>query len=68
MLLGFQHLADNSGLGRSCGEISPKVFYFPLGKHVVYYTKEAGFILIVAILGQSQRPKNTLIGSDLTAD
>ncbi|EGR0059170.1 type II toxin-antitoxin system RelE/ParE family toxin [Vibrio vulnificus] len=57
---GFQMLADNPGLGRSCDEIYPNGFYFPIGKHTAYFTKEDGFILVVAVLGQSQLPQNHL--------
>ncbi|HAS6021807.1 TPA: type II toxin-antitoxin system RelE/ParE family toxin [Vibrio vulnificus] len=53
-------LADNPGLGRSCDEIYPNGFYFPIGKHTAYFTKEDGFILVVAVLGQSQLPQNHL--------
>jgi len=35
-------------------------FYFPVGKHTAYFTKEDGFILIVAVLGQSQLPQKHL--------
>ncbi|QKU83792.1 type II toxin-antitoxin system RelE/ParE family toxin [Vibrio cholerae] len=31
-----------------------------VGKHMAYYTKEANFILIVAVLGQSQLPQKHL--------
>lgn len=60
LLSGFQMLADNPGLGRSCDEIYPNGFYFPIGKHTAYFTKEDGFILVVAVLGQSQLPQNHL--------
>ncbi|NOJ24201.1 type II toxin-antitoxin system RelE/ParE family toxin [Vibrio coralliilyticus] len=60
LLSGFQMLADNPGLGRSCDEIYPNSFYFPIGKHTAYFTKEDGFILVVAVLGQSQLPQNHL--------
>ncbi|CCQ10994.1 ParE toxin protein [Pseudoalteromonas luteoviolacea B = ATCC 29581] len=60
MITGFQLLADNPGLGRSCADIYPDGFYFPVGKHVTYFTKENNFILIVAVLGQSQLPQNHL--------
>ncbi|MDG2642810.1 type II toxin-antitoxin system RelE/ParE family toxin [Vibrio parahaemolyticus] len=60
LLSGFQMLADNPGLGRSCDEIYPNGFYFPIGKHTAYFTKEDDFILVVAILGQSQLPQNHL--------
>ncbi|MGL0931690.1 type II toxin-antitoxin system RelE/ParE family toxin [Vibrio vulnificus] len=60
LLSGFQMLADNPGLGRSCDEVYPNGFYFPIGKHTAYFTKEDGFILVVAVLGQSQLPQNHL--------
>ncbi|MCC2524180.1 plasmid stabilization protein [Vibrio coralliilyticus] len=60
LLSGFQMLADNPGLGRSCDEIYPNGFYFPIGKHTAYFTKQDGFILVVAVLGQSQLPQNHL--------
>ncbi|MBC3618810.1 type II toxin-antitoxin system RelE/ParE family toxin [Vibrio metschnikovii] len=57
VLSGFQMLADNPDLGRSCHEIYSNGFYFPIGKHTAYFTKEENFILIVAVLGQSQLPQ-----------
>lgn len=60
LLSGFQMLADHPGLGTSCDEIYPGGFYFPVGKHTAYFTKEDGFILVVAVLGQSQLPQNHL--------
>ena len=60
LLTGFQMLADNPDLGRSCSEIYPSGFYFPVGKHVAYFTKENNFILVVAVLGRSQLPQNHL--------
>jgi toxin ParE1/3/4 len=53
-------LADNPAVGRNCDELYPGGFYFPVGKHTAYFTKEDGFILIVAVLGQSQLPQNHL--------
>jgi toxin ParE1/3/4 len=53
-------LADNADLGRSCDEIFSSGFYFPIAKHMAYYTKENDFILIVAVLGQAQIPRNHL--------
>ncbi|MFT6530388.1 MAG: toxin ParE1/3/4 [Psychrosphaera sp.] len=58
LLSVFQMLADNPVVGRSCDEIYPNGFYFPVGKHTAYFTKEDNFILIVAVLGQSQLPQN----------
>lgn len=60
LLSGFQMLADNPGLGLSCNDIYPNGYYFPIGKHTAYFTKESNFILIVAVLGQSQLPQNHL--------
>lgn len=60
LLTGFQMLADNPAVGRSCDEIYPSGFYFPVGKHTTYFTKEDGFILVVAVLCQSQLPQNHL--------
>ncbi|EMX1048382.1 type II toxin-antitoxin system RelE/ParE family toxin [Vibrio alginolyticus] len=51
LLSGFQMLADNPDLGRSCDEMYPNGFYFPIGKHTAYFTKEDNFILVVAVLG-----------------
>jgi len=58
LLVGFEMLADNPAVGRSCNEIYTDGFYFPVGKHTAYFTKEEGFILVVAVLGQSQLPQN----------
>ncbi|EID4334024.1 MULTISPECIES: type II toxin-antitoxin system RelE/ParE family toxin [Vibrio] len=60
LLTGFQMLADNPEVGQSCDNIYPKGFYFSIGKHTAYFTKEDGFILVVAVLGQSQLPQNHL--------
>lgn len=60
LLSGFQMLADNPDLGLSCAEIYSGGFYFPIGKHTIYFTKEHNFILIAAVLAQSQLPQNHL--------
>ena len=60
LLTGFQLLADNPAVGRCCDDIYPNGFYFPVGKHTAYFTKENDFILIVAVLGQSQLPQKHL--------
>ena len=60
LLLRFQMLADNPGLGIPCNDIYHNGFYFLVGKHTAYFTKEDGFILVVAVLGQSQLPQNHL--------
>lgn len=53
-------LADTPAVGRPCDDIYPNGFYFPVGKHTAYFTKEDGFILVVAVLSQSQLPQNHL--------
>lgn len=58
--LGFQMLSDNPDLGRCCDEIYPNGFYCPITKHTAYFTKEDNFILIVAVLSQTQLPQNHL--------
>ncbi|MDP2572742.1 type II toxin-antitoxin system RelE/ParE family toxin [Vibrio penaeicida] len=60
LLTGFRMIADNPDLGRHCDEIYPNGFYFSLGRHTAYFTKEGDFILVVAVLGQSQLPQNHL--------
>ena len=60
LLSGFQMLADNPELGKDCNDIYLSGFYFPIGKHTAYYTKENDFILVVAVLGQAQLPQKHL--------
>ena len=60
LLSGFQTLADDPDLGRSCRDIYHEGFFFPVGKHMAYYIKEDRFILIVAVLGQAQLPQKHL--------
>lgn len=60
LLTSFQMLADNPAVGKSCADFYPSGFYFPVGKHTAFFTKEEGFILIVAVLNQSQLPQNYL--------
>ncbi|WP_027851543.1 type II toxin-antitoxin system RelE/ParE family toxin [Marinospirillum insulare] len=60
LLTGLQMLAENPAVGRSCDDLHLNGFYFPVGKHIAYFTKEDDFILVVAILGRSQLPQNHL--------
>ncbi len=53
-------LADNPDLGIGCDAIYPTGFFFPIGKHTIYFMKEDGFILVAAVLGQSQLPEKHL--------
>ncbi|HCV04163.1 MAG TPA: plasmid stabilization protein ParE [Pseudoalteromonas sp.] len=47
-------------MGCSCNDIYSNDFYFPVGKNTAYFIKEDGFIMIVAVLSQSQLPENHL--------
>ena len=58
LLNGFKMLSDNPELATTCSDIYDKGYYFHIGKHTVYFTKENGFILIVAVLSQSQLPQH----------
>ncbi|MGN2616835.1 type II toxin-antitoxin system RelE/ParE family toxin [Aliivibrio fischeri] len=58
LLNGFQMLADNPNVGKSCNDLYENGFYFPVGKHTAYFTKEDDFILVVAVLSQTQLPQN----------
>ena len=60
LLSGLQTLAKHPELGRNCDSIYKNGLYFPIGKHTAYYVKEADYILIVAVLGQSQLPQKHL--------
>jgi len=60
LLTGFEMLADNPSVGITCNELFQSGFYFPIGKHTVYFTKENSFILVVAVLNQSQLPQKHL--------
>ncbi|MDG1120843.1 MAG: type II toxin-antitoxin system RelE/ParE family toxin [Glaciecola sp.] len=60
LLSGFQMLAENPDVGKSCDDLYPNGFYFPIGRHTAYFIKEECLILIVAVLGQSQLPQKHL--------
>ncbi len=59
LLTGFQMLADNPAVGRSCDEIYQADSISCRQAYRLLY-KEDGFILVVAILGQSLLPQNHL--------
>lgn len=61
LLTGFQMLANNPGIGIDCNNLYPNGCYFPIGKHIAYFTREKGFTLVVAVLGRSQLPQKHLI-------
>jgi toxin ParE1/3/4 len=53
---GFEILALNPSIGRSCDSIRPGLRRFEIGKHVVFYFVEPDEILIVRILHQQMIP------------
>ena len=59
-----QRLANNPALGRSCDEIRPGLRRMEQGRHVVFYRKEPGGILISRILHQRMLPESQAIDDD----
>ena len=53
---GFELLAGNSTLGRSCDSIHAGLRRFEIGKHVVFYLPEPGGILVVRVLHHQMLP------------
>jgi toxin ParE1/3/4 len=53
-----QVLADRPQLGRVCDEVRPGLRRMEQGKHVIFYRKERGGILISRILHQHMLPEN----------
>jgi toxin ParE1/3/4 len=49
-------LGRNPNMGRSCDWIRPGLHRFEQGRHVVFYRREKGGILVVRILHQSMLP------------
>ena len=45
-----QELADNPGSGRSCDDIRPGLYRREQGKHVIFFRRELGGILVSRIL------------------
>jgi toxin ParE1/3/4 len=52
-----QRLADNPDLGRSCDYVRPGLRRLEHGKHVVFYRRERGGILISRFLHENMLPK-----------
>lgn len=53
---GFELLAENPRIGRSCDSIRPGLHRFEIGKHVVFYVPDPSELLIVRILHQQMLP------------
>jgi toxin ParE1/3/4 len=57
-----QRLAENPSLGRGCDEIRPGLRRLEHAKHVVFYRRESGGVLISRILHQRMLPGDHLTG------
>lgn len=55
---GFDVLAQNPAIGRSCDSIRAGLRRFEIGRHVVFYVPEAGGVLVVRVLHQQMMPVN----------
>jgi toxin ParE1/3/4 len=55
---GFNLLAENPSIGRSCESIRDGLRRFEIGRHVVFYLPEPGGILVVRVLHQRMLPTN----------
>ena len=53
---GFDLLAHNPAVGRSCDSIYSGLRRFEIGKHAVFYLPEPGGILVVRVLHQQMLP------------
>lgn len=51
-----RHLADNPRSGRSCEDISPGLCRREQGKHIIFFRREQGGILISRILHERMLP------------
>ena len=52
-----QLLADKPALGRSCGEVRRGLRRMESGRHVIFYRREAGGILVSRILQRRMLPE-----------
>lgn len=53
---GFELIAQNPSIGRSCDAIRAGLRRFEIGKHVVFYLTEPDGVLIVRVLHQRMLP------------
>jgi len=52
-----RRLADDPALGRPCDHVRPALHRMEHAKHVLFYRRERGGILIVRVLHQSMAPE-----------
>jgi toxin ParE1/3/4 len=57
---GFDLLARNPTIGRSCDAIRAGLRRFEIGSHVVFYLPEPNGVLIVRVLHEQMLPANYL--------
>ena len=55
---GFDLLAQNPSIGRSCESIRAGLRRFEIGRHVVFYLPESDGVLVVRVLHQQMLPNN----------
>ncbi len=55
---GFELLAQNPSIGRSCEPLHAGLQRFEIGMHVIFYISKQGTILIVRVLHQDMLPDN----------
>ena len=55
---GFDLLAQNPSIGRSCDSIRAGLRRFEIGRHVVFYLPESDGVLVVRVLHQQMLPNN----------
>ena len=64
--VGCQMLAGNPALGRSCDDIRTGLRRMELDRHVVFYRKHTGGILVSRILHQTMLPKRHVLDEEDT--
>ena len=57
---GFDLLAGNPSIGRSCDSIRAGLRRFEIGRHVVFHLPGPGGVLVVRVLHQQMLPTNYL--------
>lgn len=60
-----QQLADEPASGRPCDDIRPGLYRREQGKHVIFFRRESGTILVSRILHQSMLPERHAFTDDL---
>ena len=58
---GCQRLADNPASGRPCDHVRPGLRRMEQGKHVVFFRREPGGILVSRILHERMLPERQAI-------